>query len=349
MAYRTMASALGLALGMGMGFAGCQEPAVGFGGGTGTTTGSNLDPTTSTAEDHSGSGLGGGDTTGGTTTGTVPPDPTLGSEEGPESSDEGFDFDVDGGGEVVCIDDCVDINGPGEAGAWLLHFGNGANLMSARMAQIDVATGETIDLCDLEGPNLVQGAFKSATFTRNNRLIASDGRNLYEVDQCACTYTWLGQFPMETTQIYGIAPDEGSGLFGVSANSGSLLRINPNNAHVTVVGGLGLENVGAHGLTWSESQGRLYFVEATTDGLYDVDLDTGEATLIATLSNPVDQVGVEMHPSTDELYVCGMADDKLHLVDAETGVTTALADGPPNCKNLGAPWATGGMVCVPEG
>ncbi|MEM6994873.1 MAG: hypothetical protein AAF721_30445 [Myxococcota bacterium] len=267
----------------------------------------------------------------------------------PDSSG-GIKFDMDGDLPVVdCVEGCEDLNGPRDVGAWLLHFNTGPTINQARMARVSVSTGETTELCDLVGDSLAQGAFKSSTFTRDNRLLASDGRSLYEVDQCACTYALIGDFPLGTRQIYGIAPDEGDGLFGISAAARALVRIDTETAEPTIVGELGLEVVTSHGLAWSEASGQLLMVESGTDALYDVDPQTGLATLIAVLSTPTNAVGLEIHPDTDELFLCGPPDGKIHLVDRETAITTPLVDGPPSCKNLGAPWASGGMICVPEG
>ena len=78
--------------------------------------------------------------------------------------------------------------------------------------------------------------------------------------------TKLGNFPSTHDLVHGLAPDEGNNLFGISAESNHLVRINANNGFVTPVGHLGTLVNSKHGLTWSE----------TMQTLFAVNLDPGE-------------------------------------------------------------------------
>ncbi|MDP6947247.1 MAG: hypothetical protein QF464_24075, partial [Myxococcota bacterium] len=105
------------------------------------------------------------------------------------------------------------------------------------------------------------------------------------------------------------------------------------------IGPLGL-NFGSTGATWSEWDQVVYAIDATTDGLYTISPDTGEATLVTALDKPFGiTVGIEMHPANGIIYACS---DDAHLltVDPVTGHVTDV--GPMEqanfCTNLAAPW-----------
>lgn len=297
---------------------------------------------------------GAGPTSGPLPTSEPPPNRTTSASGGTESSGDDSDTDRtlwDLGAdlpEVVCTDECVDANAESGIGSWLLHFG-GVGALPPTLEIVALATGAATRICTLEGAVSPIGGIKSATFTRDNRLIATDGRQFFEVDACGCTYGLLGEVPEEHRLVFGIAPDESDGLFGVSATSGSLLRIDTDTAEVAVVGSLGLSEISNHGLTWSEVEQQLYFINGFDDTLHTIDHDTGLATPVGPLSTPIGSVGIEIHPDTDVLYACGLEDDVIHEIEKTTGQTTPLMEGPQPCRNLGAPWATGAIVCVPAG
>jgi hypothetical protein len=177
--------------------------------------------------------------------------------------------------------------------------------------------------------------------------MASDGVALYEVDPCACTYEKKGSFPGDLGSVFGIAPDEETGLFAVSATAGALVRVDPDTADAAPVGALGVGSFNQHGLAWSEAEQQLYLVTDEGDALYTVDKDSGIATEVGTLTVAIGTVGVEVHPDTDRLYVCGTTDGVLNEVSKTDASTTPMASGPATCTNLGAPWSAGGAVCIP--
>lgn len=329
----------------------------GSGGGSGGTasgsagTGSSGDGGTATGDPDSGQSD--GDEPGGTDTGAPPEDTDDPSDSGGIRLDVG-DQGGSGAGEGGdnCGELCEDAVGTLPMGSWLLNFTTtgtfGMNPPEMSLHQVDVDTGNSVKLCDLSGGPLdfAGFGFKSATFTRDNRLMATDGAALFEVDPCACTYVRMGGFG-NNGSIYGITPDEGNGLFGVSANSSNLVRINPDTGETTVVGPLGIGSFNQHGASWSAVDGVIYFVNDADDGVYTIDPATGAATFLVTLSSSISTVGAEIHPDTNALFVCGTADGVLGEVDKATGVITPRPSGPSVCTNLGAPWADGGSVCVP--
>lgn len=320
---------------------------VGDGTGSSTSTpvaSSTTDPTTSTAGSTSGTEPG---TTQAPPEGTTLWETTSFGDEGVDPDRTIWDLGADLP-EVVCTEECVDANVDNTSGSWVLHFG-GVGALPPTMDIVDLETGTATRICSLEGDVSPIGGIKSATFTRDNRLILTDGRRIFEVDACGCTFDVVGEVPEEHFQIFGVAPDEGDGLFGVSAVSGALLRIDADTAEVSVVGSLGLEEISNHGLTWSEAEQTLYFINGVDDTLHTVDPQTGLATQLGPLSTPIGTVGIELHPDTNMLYACGLEDQVIHEIDKDTGETTPLRDGPFPCRNLGAPWATGAVVCVPAG
>lgn len=303
-------------------------------GTTGTTEaatagGSTASGATTDAAPTSGSG---GETTSGTTGGST--DAASSGTSSGDASTAGVKLDVgavpDVGGGGNCSSECASDQAGQLAGDWLLHI-EGGNLY-----QVDVAGGNAVLLCEKIG-----GA-NTLTFTRDNRLFATSGITLVQIDPCTCTGTQIGAFGHP--QIFGIAPDEGNELFGFSAQANALVRIDTQTGQTTEVGQVGFM-FGKHGAAWSEQDQTLYFVTGNT--LYTVDIQTGQATEVGPLGVDFGDVGVEQHPATAELYGC-TGDGNLYAIDKLTGAASLI--GPigtgGNCTNLGAPW-TETEVCLP--
>jgi hypothetical protein len=264
-------------------------------------------------------------------------------DDSDDGDDGDFKFDVKGApldvSEDACPDSCLPSVGEENMydSLWLLH------LRQNEMMRVDVETGEAELLCELAGDT---GAFKTLTFTRDNRLMASDGLNLFEIEPCTCQSTKLGQF--NHSGIYGIAPDDGEDLFGISANADSLVRIDSETGETTEIGPLGI-SIYTHGATWFDDEDLIYAVKGGASELYTVDPDTGSAELVAPLSVNFVTVGLEMHPESGMLYGC-TSDAILYQVDPNDGQATEVGPmGVNGCTNLGAPWADGGQICLPSG
>jgi len=249
----------------------------------------------------------------------------------PDSSDE------TGDGGDACLPECATDQDGQANGDWLLHVSSANDLMT-----VNVADGSTVTLCKITGAS----GIVSLTFTRTNRLLASNGASLFELDPCTCKGSMLGVFSPGLGSIYGIAPDEGEQLLGISAQAGALVRIDGLTAKTTEIGPLG-GSWGTHGATWSEAEGLVYAINGATNSLYRVDSKTGVATLVGALSAPFSTVGVEIHPATSRLYGC-TAGGKFYEIDKATAKATAIGtiEGVSGCTNLGAPWGGTG-VCLP--
>lgn len=253
---------------------------------------------------------------------------------GGETGETGETGGETGGG--LCPVECKADAAGQLAGDWLLHIGNDALL------RVSVADGTTTKLCDIEGSSNAN----SVTFTRDNRLMASGGGALTEIDPCTCIGTKVGSYPNGLGMVNGIAPDEGNDLFGISGQANKLIRIDADTAAVTEVGDLG-GSWGTHGLTWSEGDQTLYGINGSDDSLYKIDKNTGFATLIGDTMVSFGHVGVEEHPASGLLFACSMG-PTLVRIDKNTGVATPIGpiEGIDDCTNLGAPW-TGSEVCLP--
>ena len=247
------------------------------------------------------------------------------------------DFGGETGDGAMCEEMCQADKAGQVGGDWRLHISSANALML-----VDVSDGSTTEVCKVTGI----GFIKSLTFTRTNRLLASDGAILYEIDPCTCKGAQIGVFSPGYGSIYGISPDEGDDLFGISAQANALVRIDSDTAKTTEIGPLG-GIWGNHGATWSEQEQRIYAINGGTNSLYTVDPQTGAATLIAKLSVTFSTVGAEIHPATGRLYGC-TGTGKLYEIDKATAKATEIGaiQGIGTCTNLGAPW-TGSDVCLP--
>jgi hypothetical protein len=227
------------------------------------------------------------------------------------------------GGSGECPDEChADAVGQA-AGDWLLHLAGDGEL-----AMVFVADGTTEALCTVQG---LAGAL-SLTFTRDNRLMASNGSDLYEIDPCSCIASEIGAF------THG-------GIF--SSSAGKLVRIDTSDGSTTEVGDLGVM-FGTHGATWSEEDATLYAINGSDDELYDVDQATGAASPVGPLGVGFFTVGVEVHPASGLLYGCTGNGGQLYGIDKLAGTATFIGDMGVvgSCTNLGAPWSTSD-VCLP--
>ena len=204
------------------------------------------------------------------------------------------------------------------------------------LEKIDVLTGAGTDLCQLESIS----SYPSLTFSRDNVLFASRGGTALDIiDPCTCQVTAVASYG-GYGGVNGITSDQGLNLFGVASNQDEFISISTSAGVAEGIGPLGVD-FGAAGATWSEEDQSVYAINATTDGLYDIDPLTGSATLIAPLSQPMGTVGIEMHPANGVLYACS-SEAILLEIDTLSGQVTEIGhtgqEG--SCTNLAAPWKT---------
>ena len=219
---------------------------------------------------------------------------------------------------------------------WLLHFPpeNGSNTQW-QMVRIDIETGYVKHQCfpkDTAG----EAWPTSSTFTRDDRLMVSNGYALWEITLPECVGEKIADYPEAHSIINGITPDEGDGLYGLSAASGSLVAIDPDTGAVTPLGSLDIPLTGSHGATWIESEQQLYMVDGGTDTLYRVDPETVATTVVTAIDHDFEWVGFEYHPHNETLYGCSY--DAQIISIALDGSTEVFAELELPCNNLAAPW-----------
>ena len=202
------------------------------------------------------------------------------------------------------------------------------------LLKIDAATGQTTSICTLEF-----STYPSLTFSRENVLYASrSGSSLDIIDPCTCEIIPVGSYG-PYGGVNGITSDFGSNLFGVANMQDEFIAISSTEGSAESIGPLGF-NFGSTGATWSEADQAVYAIDATSDGLYTISPQTGQATLVATVDKPFGiTVGIEMHPGNGVIYAC--SDDAMLLaVDSATGAVTEIGKMKQSgfCTNLAAPW-----------
>ena len=115
--------------------------------------------------------------------------------------------------------------------------------------------------------------------------IDSDTGNLYQVSTANASLTLIGNTGIATPADLQFAPDGALYSFSVGTNS-TLYHIDPNTAHATSIGLLGVGNVFEGGLAFSPD-GIAYGCNAGTAAaanLFKLNLTTGQATIVATIS-----------------------------------------------------------------
>ena len=231
-----------------------------------------------------------------------------------------------------------DATEPSGAGLYLVSV----DYYGTDLFKIDAETGDTTPICTLDF-----STYPSLTFSRENVLYASrSGNSLDIIDPCTCEITSVGSYG-GYSGVNGITSDFGLNLFGVANTQDEFIAISSVNGVAEGLGPLGL-NFGSTGATWSEEDQSVYAIDATTDALYTISPESGQASLITELDTPFGiTVGIEMHPGNGVIYACS---DDAHLltVDPVTGEVSDL--GPmlhsAFCTNLAAPWQP--VECLEE-
>ncbi|MEM7155213.1 MAG: hypothetical protein AAF799_20360 [Myxococcota bacterium] len=275
----------------------------------------DLDTTASTVDESSGSD---GDTGSGTTSGDMTDD---------TSSDSSSDSSS---GEPEPM-----------APPWMVALDN--SMGNTHVVQFDIETAAALDFCTVTNAatgGAIDTFIFSSTFSRDDRLFFSTGDELWELALPSCEATLVGDFGF--ADVYAIAPDEGNDLFGIDADTDSVLRIDADTGVGTVVGPIG-EDWNAVGLTLNEDTSQLLALDIASDSLYEIDTTTGAPSLVQALAFDFAQVAFEYHGSTGRVYACA-SDNELRRIE-DDGSLTMLGQLPLDfgCLNMAAPWldATG--------
>ena len=246
-------------------------------------------------------------------------------------SDEGSSEEEEETGLLPKLDIFVDTSQD-----WLLHFPP-ENVASDlwQMVQIKLDDGIVSHQCFVANTQAAPWP-TSSTFTRDDRLMVSNGYSLWEVSLPDCVGTKIADYPKAQLGINGIAPDEENGLYGVSAASNSLLSINPDTGSLTPVGELSILLSGSHGATWVEEEQQLYLIEGVADTLFRLDPTTAAIEEVTMVDYDFQIVGFEYHPHNDRMYGC--SSEALIIEIGPEGTTDPLAALNFPCNNLAAPW-----------
>ena len=162
-----------------------------------------------------------------------------------------------------------------------------------------------------------------------------------------CEATEVGEYGF--SRVNGITSNETQDMFGVAVAEDVIIDIDPQDAMSSELTDLGA-NWGSTGLTWSQPQDNvLYGINATTDRLHTFDGDNGMELGSLQLQGNFGSVGLELHPTFNRLFGCGVSGDgrSLYEVGVEDGSMTQLAPNvwTNNCDNIAAPF--GPVDCIP--
>lgn len=268
-----------------------------------------------------------------------------GDDDGQPSDD---DVDPDTGGPPTTSSTTADDDGPdstgddndddtttsdtagGEPGNWLLTVDDAAS--PPTLVRIDTATGVGETLCPLPGTS----SYNSLVLTRTGTLYVHNATQsrIERVDPCDCGFQIVGATSAGSLQL---SVDMDDGLLGLDTTLDALYAVNPQTGLANAIGPLGLD-FGAVAMTWSDTAAGPYAIDDTTNQLYTLATDSGNATLVATLSQIVANPGLAYRAGTDTTFMCD--GNTLYELDTGTGVLTEIGNlGLAGaCTSLTAPY-----------
>lgn len=283
-----------------------------------SSTGASEDSSNSETQDVASGSTAAGDTTPGDT--TVAADSSAGDSTGDATGSESDATDTDD------TDDTTDT----VPGQWLLTIDDTAD--PPELVRIDGTTGVGEAICVLPGAS----SFNSLALTRDGTLYVHNVTlsRIERVDPCDCGFQIVG--PTSVGPLH-IALGPGDDLLGIEATLDATYRVDVQTGLAHAIGPLGLD-FGGSAVTWSDALGGPYAVDDSTSQLYSLDLQTGSATLVATLSQAVATPGLAHRAADDVLYLC--EDDTLYELSPASGLLTEI--GPIGlagaCTSLTAPY-----------
>ena len=323
-------------------------------GDSGPGDGDGDDPATATEGDGDGD-TGPGDGDGDTGPGDGDGDTGPGDGDGDTGPGDG-DGDTGGDGDGDTTGDGDGDENPPVLPAWILSIDEVDNTTD-RLIRISIDDNDigTVDVVcdDIELPDNIPATtnFTSLTFNQNVLFASAQdnlvGDTLMVIDPCTCTATEVGKYGY--SQVNGITSNEVQDMFGVAVAEDVIIDIDPQDAQSVELAALG-SNWGPTGLTWSQPQDNvLYGINATTDRLHTFDGDSGMEVDQLQLQGNFGSVGLELHPTFNRLFGCGVSGDgrSLYEVGVMDGSMTQLAPNvwTNNCDNIAAPF--GPVDCIP--
>ena len=189
--------------------------------------------------------------------------------------------------------------------------------------RVDRATGalsvlSTLDITDEELPTMdVRDDSVSVVYDAHNL-------ELNRMDACDGTLDLIGA--SGAGKVCGVAFGPGGVLFGMDNSDDVLVRFDLATGEAFDVGPLGMD-IGACGLAYDCTTGRLMGIDAATDTLFEVSAQTGSAMNAVTLQGVnFIAVGVEYDPVTQTILASTR--DSYVEIEPGTGAVTTLGSFP---------------------
>lgn len=144
---------------------------------------------------------------------------------------------------------------------------------------IDITTGD-YQLIGFTGVSLGGLAYNAHTGMLYGSTDSGWSKFLYRINTQTAQVTSIGVIA-QNIAIFGIAADATGNLYGITGNS-ELISINPQTGQSTVIGPLGVTLSFAQDIAFDKDNNVLYgtLYSQSTGGLYTINTQTGEATLI---------------------------------------------------------------------
>jgi len=200
-------------------------------------------------------------------------------------------------------DDCDgDVDEDHEAG-WILVAASGGDTW-----EIDPTTAQMTRLSNLD-LNLC-----SLDVWQSDLSVGSTAEEIVTVSVCDGSTSTVGS--LGGAWVCGITFDGGGHLFGLDAGADRLIAIDPSNATIAPIGGLGIA-LGPHGLAYDCGTETMYGIDAYQDRLFKVDPATGQAYGLIPLGIPFEVVGLEFDHRERSLLASN--GDALFRIDPTTG------------------------------
>jgi DNA-binding beta-propeller fold protein YncE len=150
-------------------------------------------------------------------------------------------------------------------------------------------------------------------------LISKLSRTLLTVLACSAVVPLSAQGRL-------IAVDSSRALFEIDMNTGAKTQIGTVSANAGTTGGLAYDRVAD----------RIYLTSTSLDSVFELDLATGNATLIGPYGPDVVMHGIEWDSSTNTLYAASSTPNAFYKVDTSTGAATLIGNiGLTSFNNLG--------------
>lgn len=172
-------------------------------------------------------------------------------------------------------------------------------------------------------------AMASTAVASGGRMIAVDSsRALYDIDITTGAKTQFGTVSSNAGTTAGLAYDPVSQtMYLTSTSLDSLFTLDITTGTATLVGPYDASTpaIVMHGLEYDPSTGKLYgFSSHNTGTFYEIDKNTGAATMIGTVSGTLSFQNLGYNSDTNVMYMTsggrtGGISDALHTVDPLTG------------------------------